>query len=212
MQQARLRLRPRPQRSSRPLPQPYARRRGQDPLALPDPRTGSSWPGSRLMPDGSSGRRWTPTGRPVKHGRMDNWRRGPPPPRRLKKRAPNEPSGRNPPGNRNALRPPSRPGFGFRSPGNGGATAGFAAGRPRPGTTAEHRHQRLCGPGTALLLRSTGSVSWSSPQNLRKRARPSAFGAGLLSLCPMPKRILPAGSCSRAGIVFAHTGSSADDG
>src|SRR6516165_10047330 len=37
------------------------------------------------MPDGSSGRRWTPTGRPVKNGRMGNWRMWQPPPRRLKK-------------------------------------------------------------------------------------------------------------------------------
>src|SRR6516164_10458221 len=38
------------------------------------------------MPDGSSGRRWTPTGRPVKNGRMGNWRMWQPPPRRLKKK------------------------------------------------------------------------------------------------------------------------------
>jgi len=48
------------------------------------------------------------------------------------------------------------------------------------------------GPGTALLLWRSGPVSWPSPEDVRKRAGPSAFGAGLLSLCQMRKRLLPA--------------------
>ena len=82
----------------------------------------------------------------------------------------------------------------------------------RAGTTAECRHQRSCRPGVALLLRRIGPVSWPSREDLRKRAGASAFGAGLLSLCQVRKRILPAGSCSAARIVFAHTWRSADDG
>ena len=63
-------------------------------------------PGSRLMPGVNSGRRWTPTGRPAKNGSMLNWQMWQPPRRRLKKGAPNEPPGRNPPGS--GIRDPSR--------------------------------------------------------------------------------------------------------
>ena len=124
------------------------------------------------MPDVNSGRRWTPTGRPAKNGPMLNWQMWQPPRRRLKKGAPNEPPGRNPPGNRNARRPSCRPGSRFRSCGDGGAAAGVATGRARTGTTAECRHQRSCGLGSALLLRSTGPISWPSPKDVRKRLGP----------------------------------------
>jgi len=163
------------------------------------------------MPDVNSGRTWTPTGRPAKNGPMVNWQMWQAPRRRLKKGAPNEPPGRDLQGNRNALRPASRPGSGFRSCGVGGAAAGSAACRARTRTAAKRRHQRSCGPGTTLLLRSTGPVSWPSPEDVRKRAGPSAFGAGILSLCTMRKRILPARSRSAVGIVFAHTWSYAHD-
>lgn len=169
-------------------------------------------PGSRLMPAVNFAPRSTTTGKHVKNGPTVNWRIGQPPRRRLKKGAPSEPPRRNRPGNRNALRPSSRPRSGFRSPGDRGAAAGSAAGRARTGTTAECRHQRSCWPGAALLLRWIGPVSWPSRQDLRKRTGASASGAGLLSLCAMPKRILSARSGSAAGTVFAHTRSSADDG
>jgi hypothetical protein len=55
-------------------------------------------------------------------------------------------------------------------------------------------------------VRRNGAVSWSSSEDVRKRAGPCALGAGLLSLCPMPKRILPARSRSAAGIVSLTPG------
>jgi hypothetical protein len=76
---------------------------------------------------------------------MVNWRMWQPPRRgRLKKGAPSEPPKRYPPGNRNALRPSSRPGSEFRRLRDGGTAAGSAVGGVRPATAAECRHQRSC--------------------------------------------------------------------
>jgi hypothetical protein len=102
-------------------------------------------PSNRLMPDVNFERRWTPIGKRVKNGPMVNWRMWQPPRRgRLKKGAPSEPPKRYPPGNRNALRPSSRPGSGFRRLRDGGTAAGSAVGGVRPATAAECRHQRSC--------------------------------------------------------------------
>jgi hypothetical protein len=98
-------------------------------------------PSSRSMPGVNSGRKWTPTGRHAKNGPMVNWQMWRPPRRRLKKGASSESPGRNPPGNRNALRRSSHPRSGFRSLGDGRAAADFAAGRAGAGTTVECRHQ-----------------------------------------------------------------------
>src|SRR5438105_15862275 len=137
---------------------------------------------------------------------MPNWN-GPRqlPERRPKKGAPNRPSKRNRPGDRRPLSTPVDRRLGFGSTRDGGAVPGFALGRACAGTTAEHRHQRLCWTGITLPLRRCGPLSRPSREDLRKRVGTSAFEAGLLRLWPMPPGILPAGPSAETGIVFPRS-------
>lgn len=151
-----------------------------------------TWSGSRSILAGSFAAGWMHCGTHAKRGPTVNWKIWQPPQRMLKKGAPSGPPKRNRPGNRNALRPTSRPRAGFRSSGDGGAAAGFTAGRASTGTTTERRYDGSCRARTALLLRRRGPVSWPSRQDIRKRTGTSASGAGLLSLRQLRKRILPA--------------------
>ena len=138
VRQTRLRLCERSPGASRSLPQPHACHWRQDALPLPHRRTGRPGPATdRYRPRVS--RPGGCLGRHAKHGPTSNWQIWQTPRRMLKKGAPREPPKRNRPGNRNALRPTSRPRTGFRSPGDGGAAAGFTAGRASTGTTAERR-------------------------------------------------------------------------
>lgn len=171
-----------------------------------------TWFGNRSTPAVSFAAGWMHCGTHAKLGPTASWQIWQPPRRMLKKGAPSEPPKRNRPGSRNALRTTSHPGPGFRSTGNGGAAAGFTAGRTSTGTTAERRYHGSCRARTALLLRRRGPVSWPSRQDIRKRTGTSTSGAGLLSLRKMRKRILPARSRSADGTVFPHTWSPADDG
>src|SRR5438270_449483 len=100
---------------------------------------------------------------------MPNWN-GPRqlPERRPKKGAPNRPSKRNRPGDRRPLSTPVDRRLGFGSARGGGAVPGFALGRACAGTTAEHRHLRLCGTGITLPLR---------PQEVADRAGKQADGS-----------------------------------
>jgi hypothetical protein len=144
---------------------------------------------------------------------MPNWNRPRrPPERRPKKGAPNRPSKRNRPGNRNPLRAPVHRRLGFRSHRNGGTAPDFALGSACPGTTAQHRHQRSRGTAAALSLWRFRPVSWPSRKDLRKRTGAFAPTTRLLSLCAMRERILPAGPSPGAGIVFADARRFAHDG
>jgi len=108
-----------------------------------------------------------------------------------KKRAPSEPPGRHPPGNRKTLLGHQAvQDLDFEALEISGAAAGFAAGCASIGTTAECRYQRSCGSGSALLLRSTGPVSW--PSDVRKACWALCIWSGAYYHCaPMRKRILP---------------------
>jgi hypothetical protein len=132
--------------------------------------------------------------------------------RRPKKRARHGPGKRNRPGNRSALSSSGGCRTGFRGPGDGGATPSFVTRRACSGTTPERRHQQSCGAAITLLLRWLGRLSWPSQQDFGRRAGTSAFGAGLLPLCPMQKWMLSARPSSEVGIVFVHAWRSAHDG
>src|SRR5215469_8287786 len=157
------------------------------------------------------GSAWMPIGMPARNGPISNWLMCPPPPRRRKKGAPSGTPGGDLPGSREALRPASRRRFGFRGSGDGGPAAGLASGCAGAGTAAQCRPQRSCGAAITLSVWGNGGVSWPPPEDLRKCAGTSVFGARLLSLCPMRERILPARSRLAAGVVLAHTRGFADD-
>ena len=174
-------------------------------------RNRPNWPVGRSMLVASFVAVWMHYGRHANSGLTTNWRMSQPPPERLKKGAPNEPPGRNRPGDRSLLRWSGDRGSGFRSRGNGGAATGSAASRASAGTTAERRHVRSCRTGTGLLLWSTGPVSGPTREDILKRVGTSASRTGVLSLRPVPAWILPARPRSAAGVVFAYTGGSAHD-
>ena len=129
-------------------------------------RNRPSLSGTRSMPAVSFAAMWMRCGRHARNGPTIGWQRHRALRGSLKKGAPNEPPKRNRPGNRNPLRSPGRCRSGFRSSGNSSAAAGSATGRACAGTTAERRHHRSCGVGTALLLRRAGSVSRPSREDV----------------------------------------------
>ena len=125
-------------------------------------RNRPSLSGSRSTPAVSFAAMWMCCGRHARNGPTVGWQSPQAPRESLKKGARNESPKRNRPGDRNPLRLSSRCRSGFRSAGDSSAAAGSAAGRASAGTTAQRRYHRLCGVGTALRLRRTGTVSWPS--------------------------------------------------
>ena len=90
-----------------------------------------------------------------------------------------------------ALRPVSGSGSGPGSGRDGGTPPSVAAGCPSLRAAPERGCERLRRSAVGVCLRTVGAVCRSARQELRERARPTAVGAGLLSLRGLRARLLP---------------------